>query len=298
MSLLIFSEENELFFTKKRKKDQAKLARFIKNSLTVQEYHRDSYTLKNLTQGTVLGDFPIVVSLTSYSDRIYDVYLVLESIAQQTVKPNRVILWIAENEFSSYDLPETLKKRFSYGLEVRFCPDIRSYKKLIPTLELCDNSVIITLDDDIIYPHDTIENLIKEHKRYPNAILGNRAHEITFRNGKLKPYKTWNKEVSKQSDYIFLTGCGAILYPPNSLHASVMDSSLFMSLCPHADDVWFFIMAKLQNTEIRKAKGRCFEQFTQIPNSQDIGLNKLNVDNGGNDIQIKNVLEYFNYQIK
>lgn len=287
-----------MFFKKKRRKELAKQALLIKESLLVHEYHHASYQLKPLIQSDKIAEQPVVVSLTSYSKRIYDVYLVLESIAQQTVKPNRVILWLAEDELTADELPVTLKQRLDFGLEVRFCPDTRSYKKIVPTLELCPESIVITLDDDIIYPHDTIENLLREHQKYPQAILGNRAHEITFEKGKVQPYKLWNKEVSQQSDHLFLTGCGAILYPPGSLSQAVTDQSLFMQLCPHADDIWLYVMAKLQGTEIRKAQGRCFKHFIQIANNQDNGLNKLNVDRGRNDSQLKAVLNHFNYSLR
>lgn len=286
-----------LWLRKQRKKELAKQTQLMKWSMLTHEYHRASYDLKPLVQKSKLADHPVVVSLTSYGQRIDDVYLVLESIAQQTVKPNRVILWLAEDEIGINELPLTLQQRLEFGLEVRFCPDIRSYKKIIPTLELCPDSIIITLDDDIIYPHDTIENLLREHHQYPQAIIGCRAHEITFANGKMRPYRRWNKEVNRQSQHLFVTSGGGTLFPPHSLFNETNNRELFMQLCPHADDIWLNIMARLQSTEIRKAKGRCFSQFVQVMNNQTGGLNKMNVDNGLNDKQLEAVLNHFKLKI-
>ena len=39
-------------------------------------------------------DHEIIVSLTTYGSRIYDVALTIESIMEQTMKANRIILWI------------------------------------------------------------------------------------------------------------------------------------------------------------------------------------------------------------
>ncbi len=287
-----------MFFKKKRKKELRKLYSAINDAAIVQSMRQSALTAKSLTQTNSIAEHEVIVSLTTYSKRIHDVYLVLESISAQTVLPNRVILWLAEDEFSLDTLPLTLKSRLPFGLEVRFCPDIRSYKKIIPTLQLAPDSLVITLDDDVIYPHDTVERLLNEHRVYSNSILGNRAHEITFNGVSHRPYKQWKKEVEQAEANIFLTGCGAILYPPSSLHESVTDSQLFMKLCPHADDVWLYVMARMKGTEIRKTVGRSFNEFVEIPNSQTIGLNKLNVDNGQNDIQLKAVIEHFGFTLR
>ena len=39
------------------------------------------------------------------------------------------------------------------------------FKKLIPTLNRFRNKLIITIDDDILYPKDMIENMIKCYKK-------------------------------------------------------------------------------------------------------------------------------------
>ncbi len=284
-------------FFRKRKKELTKIVGAVRDSFIIQNYHNSSFHLKPLTQTELVCDRPVVVSLTSYSKRIDDVYLVLESLSLQTVLPNRVILWLAEDEVTFDDLPLTLKNRVEYGLEIKFCKDIKSYKKIIPTLNLGQDFHIITIDDDIIYPHDTIENFIRDHKKHPYAILGNRAHEVIFDKGRVVPYKRWNKEVKNQSDNIFLTGCGAIFYPNNSLDPRVSDEQVFMDICPHADDIWLYAMAKLQDSEIRKCNGRDFSQYIQIPYNQECGLNKFNVDRGENDKQLKAVVDYFELNI-
>ncbi|MGP8307261.1 glycosyl transferase [Vibrio sp. YIC-376] len=286
-----------MFFKKKRKKEFKKLSSSINEAAVVQGIRQSARELKPLTQMNKIAEHEVIVSLTTYSKRIHDVYLVLESISLQTVLPNRVILWLAEDEFSLDTLPVTLNTRLPHGLEVRFCPDYKSFKKIIPTLQIAPESLVITLDDDVIYPLDTIERLLNEHSLNPNTILGNRAHEITFRGTEPRPYKQWTKEVEQPEKNVFLTGCGAILYPPKSLHASVTDTELFMKLCPHADDIWLYIMARMQGTNIRKAAGRHFSEFAQIPNNQTTGLNKLNVDNGQNDVQLKAVMDHFGFGI-
>lgn len=257
-------------------------------TITVNRFHEASLVPKRITDDNNFVETEVVVSLTTYSKRINDVYLVIESIAQQTVKPNRLILWLSEDEFNIDSIPQTLARRIEQGLEVRFCKDTKSFKKIIPTLELCPDSIIITIDDDYIYPHDMIENLLLEHRQHPNAVVGNRAHEVVFNGGSIDQYRNWKKEVQYQSDNLFVTGCGGILYPPKSLHPMVTDVELFTELCPHADDLWLFAMSKLNGTEVRKAsRARDFHDFVELPGNRDMGLNQINVRGRKNDEQMQ-----------
>ena len=106
-----------------------------------------------------ISDTEVIVSLTTYSKRFYEVYLTIESIMQGTVKPNRIILWLAD-EMKNLPIPVSLQRQMERGLEIGYTKDIRSFKKLIPTLKEHPESVIITIDDDALYEYDLIENLL------------------------------------------------------------------------------------------------------------------------------------------
>ena len=113
------------------------------------------------SQASLLSDNNnITVSLTTFGKRIDDVYLAIESIAKQTLKPNRVILWLSKDEFFNKKLPITLTNLQKRGLEIKYCKDLKSYNKIIPTIKECPNDLIITIDDDIIYNFDLIEVFI------------------------------------------------------------------------------------------------------------------------------------------
>ena len=84
----------------------------------------------------------VTVSLTSYGDRVYSVCYVIYSILMQSVQPNRIILWLSEQEYNDENLPQSLKDLRSRGVEIAYCPDYRSYKKIIPTLRKYSEDVI------------------------------------------------------------------------------------------------------------------------------------------------------------
>ena len=79
----------------------------------------------------------VIVSLTSYPARMPFVHVALNTLLTQTFKPDRVILWLAEEQFPNIenDIPEEVLKLKDYGLEIRWTEDIKSYKKLLPSLK-------------------------------------------------------------------------------------------------------------------------------------------------------------------
>lgn len=241
----------------------------------------------------------LIVSLTTYGARIFDVHLVIESIARQTIKPNKIILWLDEAEFTNEDLPIVLKKQMDRGLEVRFCKNYRSYKKIVPTLNMFPDAYVVTIDDDIIYPFDLIERLVKTHRKHPNIVIGCRAHKITkLPSGKLAPYLNWQLSSSDTTvghDVFLTTGAGT-LFPPAILPKETVDESLFGELCPNADDVWIKVMLLKNDVKCGLVdRHRRFDQdFKFIPFNQSTGLSIENVHNHENDAQLKRALAHFN----
>lgn len=240
----------------------------------------------------------IVVSLTTYGKRIYDVHLAIESIMEQTMKANRIILWL-DYSFQNKQLPKALQKQQKRGLEIKFCEDIRSYKKLIPTLQLCPNDAIITIDDDLIYEFDLLENLIVPYISDPSYIYCHRFHKMCMNsNGELLPYNQWIQCCDNQeADALnFPTTGGGTLFPPNSLDEEVFNSKVFMDICKYADDVWFKAMSLKKGTLPKKAysRNKYGDDFIAIPNVQDMGLFNINVlGEGLNDKQIKDVFSRY-----
>lgn len=243
-----------------------------------------------------LCDHEVVVSLTSYGQRIHEVWLTIESIMQGTVLPNHIVLWLGENEKNNI-LPVALQRQQKRGLEIMYCEDIRSYKKLIPSLRKYPEACIITIDDDLIYEPDIIENLINSYIKFPNAVSACRIHKIkTAHGGKVCPYMSWEhfKFDSKPSFENFLTSGGGTLFPPNSFSDEVFNKDVFMDICRYADDVWFQAMLILNGTKVKKAfthsaKG---QDYITHDSEYDEGLFSINITR--NDEQIRAVFDKYN----
>lgn len=244
----------------------------------------------------------IIISLTSYNKRIFDVSLTVESLFQQTLKANRIILWLAEDEFKEKRLPMKLTKLTERGLEIRYCEDLKSYKKLIPTIQLFPDAIIVTVDDDIIYPDDFLENLIFHHKENPEHILCYRARQFSYNwRGKLRPYMKWKIASHKQpaSLSILPNGIGGILYFPGCFDEALNRKDLFMRLAPKGDDIWFKAMSLLKGVKCKviPVERPFFEKFVVIQSGQDIALYHENISSKENIQQIKQVFSFLNLDI-
>lgn len=113
-------------------------------------------------------------------------------------------------------------------------------------------------------------------------------------NNQVSPYEDWGyPKKNIPSLNVFPTGVGGILYPPNSLHQEVLNKSVFMSLAPTGDDIWFKAMSLKNNTKVVAIDGK-FTEFPSIRGSQDEALWHTNVEMKKNDEQIKKVFDYYN----
>lgn len=241
----------------------------------------------------------IIITLTSYGRRVKStVYYSIISILKQTIKPDKIILWLDNISWNEHNLPKKIIRLKTKGLEIKFCEDIKSYKKLIPALKDYPHAVLITIDDDLIYNNKLIERLIIKHKEEPESIISTQARypEIKFNNS-FTPYNNWIDYIPNAKIVMPLGGSGT-LYPPNSFHKDVTNIKLIQKLCPNADDLWFWIMGILNNNKyivIDKSDQAyySFDTFYQFFHKYS-ALNHINRKENKNDEQLRNILNYYN----
>jgi len=205
----------------------------------------------------------VIVSLASYPPGMGVVVPTLRSLLNQSVMPDKIILNLTDPEYPDHKIPADLKKLADENpiLEIRFYPrNIRSYSKLVPALRTFPDAVIITVDDDVLYQRNMIKNLLRQHEKFPHAIIGYRIKKIRFdKDWNLLPYNSWKRYMrlryltwgTRPRYSNFLTGTGGVLYPPHALHPDAMNETLFREMAPTADDVWFWAMAVRGGTKIK-----------------------------------------------
>jgi hypothetical protein len=236
----------------------------------------------------------LIVSLTSYPPRFPTLALTLRCLLGQSVRPDRIILWIAPQDEAK--LPKevlALKKR---GLEISTTSDIGSFKKIVPALKAFPEAVIATADDDVYYWRTWLEEMTTTWSGAFNEIVCHRANGIILGfDGRPRPYSEWPMGVAKQGSTVdvFPTGVEGVLYPPGSLSPKVLDSETFTKVCPRADDIWLYWMARLAGSKFRlTGRGR---RPCLWPNSQEVALYRANVLQNGNDSQIETMIDRFGW---
>ncbi|GLS25870.1 hypothetical protein GCM10007877_15840 [Marinibactrum halimedae] len=219
----------------------------------LRQQQLEQSALLNTTSGVGNdSEHHLVVTLTTHKKRLPDVYLTIESLLQQSFKPDMVILCISKQDIDELDIPATLTAQQERGLTLLWVPeDLGPYTKYYYSLKAYPESLMITVDDDIMYANDLVDGLYRSYLRSPECIHANRAHKMLFDGrGELLPYSQWewSTKDSQPSLCIFPTGVGGVLYPPGSLHEDAFNRDLFQYLSPKADDVWLKAMSMLQGT--------------------------------------------------
>lgn len=225
----------------------------------------------------------LIVSLTSYPPRFSTLHLTLKTLLAQSVSPDVVILWLYQGDLEK--LTPEVKALTSDKFEIRTVEkDIKSYKKLVPALQLFPEAFIVTADDDIYYGRNWLRDLVLNYRRGVNEVVGHRAHLINFDlDNRILPYKKWQFCISFpcEGPQVFLTTGGGVLYPPRVLPSMANDSGKFMSLCPTNDDIWFYFMIRTNGYKYRKIMGD-YIGFTW-GESQGEALYHVNIAGGMND---------------
>ena len=227
-----------------------------------------------------LPERKIIASLTSWTKRIGTAHLAIQTILNQTRRPDLTVLYLATEEFPrrENDLPRELLALCSDRFEIRWTKNIRSYKKLIPALKDFPDDIIVTFDDDLIYNPLLIERLLIGYRQLPEMIQAHRITNVSFdAAGKVK---TSHTPYDKPTYLNKLSGGAACLYPPHSLHEDVLREDKFMTLAPTSDDIWFWLMGVLNGRRVNVVENN-IDVLNYIPGTQNVGLSLIN-DQGEN----------------
>jgi glycosyltransferase involved in cell wall biosynthesis len=239
----------------------------------------------------------IIVSLTSFPARIKTAHLAISTLLTQSLKPDEVILWLAESQFpgKERDLPEELLGLQKYGLTIDWYEDLKSYKKLIPALERYPNDIIVTVDDDVYYSRKSIEKLFQSYLSDKNSIHCLRGRRASLDNNQeITPYRDWELVSSYMAaSYLNVsTGVGGVLYPPHCLHPDAVNVNLIQKLAPTNDDIWFWAMAVLNGTKtIILSNNTPYPDY--IEGTQDNSLWVMYNQYGEIDEQLANILRHY-----
>ena len=221
-------------------------------------------------------------------------HLSIQTILNQTRRPNLTVLYLAEEEFPRRedDLPKNLLALCSERFEIRWTKNIRSYKKLIPALKDFPEEIIITFDDDLIYHPELIERVFAGYKKYPTLINCHRINNIWLdETGEAEFAKNHFVPYDKPTYLNKISSGLSCLFPPHSLHEDVLREDKFMTLAPTNDDIWFWLMGVLNGRRVNVVENN-IDKLTYIQGTQDISL--WHINNFGERLLFKDLKKILN----
>ncbi len=281
---------------------------FVLNTINNSTIHLLSALRSEKTDLKKSGKQSLVVSLTTLPHRLPLVHYAIESIFSQTILPEKVILWVSDVTNDNLITPE-LHSLVERGLEIRKVKDVGPHTKLMYSLIEYPNKVVVTVDDDIIYPANMLQYLWDQHLKFPNAVVANWARELCFdasgkvrgvRAGKLLTPILLEKEIEQAKTFVskpnilaFPYGTSGVLYPPKALNSQVTNVDLFRKLCPKEDDIWFKAMGILNKTPVVVTNLGINPVHHSLVGTQQVALRHDNHGLNQNEQQMRAVFDYF-----
>ena len=235
-------------------------------------------TLANTTK----SDHPrVIASLSTVPDRIGNLGPTIRSLLKQTRPPDEIVIAIPEFsvlERRPYIVPKYLS-RFP-GVRVLHCnKDWGPATKFIAAIqdELAtgrENTLIMVVDDDRLYPRDAVETYLHYSKQLPNAAL-------CFRGAAMPATLDWDdakmihaKDLREPRPIAVITGCGSYLVRPRFFDGSLWDYSGAPSVAFYIDDIW--ISAWLSRRGVKRYVVPASAMMRSVRRQrQTVSLNKI-----------------------
>lgn len=248
----------------------------------------------------------LIVTLTTFPARITDVWMVVDSIVRQTMRPSAICMYLAEEEFPGKDddLPTILNSYVPLGLQIHWVSEnLKPHKKYYYSLQEYPDKCIVTVDDDVYYRPDLLKRLWDIHVKFPQAVCANRACPILDRDMIVKPYYFWGRNLNALagcSHNYLATGVGGVLYPPGVMRQKrLFNKEILINCCLRADDLWLKCHEILEGVPV--ATGDKIPPSIEIFGSQRVSLRATNCGtstDSGNDIQWSKLNEKYDINQK
>lgn len=199
-----------------------------------------------VNKSLVRPTLPMVVSMTSFPQRLGLAWISIETILRQSVLPQSFFLVLSVEEFEDRKVPFLIRRQTRRGLKILWVDkNGRSYDKLLPVLKRFPSLPVVTVDDDKYFPPTLLSQLWTSHKAFPNSIVGARGWRIRRgEDSQVRFGEGWERLNSLSVGHdLHLPGGNGNLYPPESLDPGVYRVNQAIAICPTTDDIWFWAHA-------------------------------------------------------
>jgi hypothetical protein len=273
----------------------AEIARYIAlHALPLRACERIARRAPRLVSGR-----RVVVSLTTMPDRIQHLRPTINSLLDQSLRPDAIYLNLPDRSHrfqSRYTVPGFLDQVSS--LEIRSCGyDWGPATKVIPTLqaETDPDTMIIVVDDDQIYPRRMIERFVFHEDDFPDAALCARGFRIPLALHHPLRDTVYGTRVDSPVEVEVMQGSAGVLVKPRFFTDEFLDYTDAPESATMVDDVW--IGGNLARNGVRKLVVPFLDVYARI---ETLGVKRSlslshneNRDHSNNDTMYEYFREYW-----
>lgn len=150
-------------------------------SNTVKRRYDEMPRMENFDSSYMTSNKPrIVISLTTSPKRISDINTTIQSLINQDMTPDMIQINLPHTfKRTQQDYPQTLLDSLSFLrhplVKIHRCEDYGPATKLIPTVMTesgyNNNTLIIVVDDDTVYPLELTNIFVRLHLSHPHRVI-------------------------------------------------------------------------------------------------------------------------------
>ena len=155
----------------------------------------------------------IIVSFTTWPKRDKFVPLMIETINSQSLKPDKVIMWLSEEEYPNKVIPQYLCDCVAKGYitDIMWTQSNIYAHKRWETQKLFPQAYNITVDDDILYEKDFIKDLYETSSKHPNCVTEWTTRLNIYEGNKRIDINLFDTEFLLRNQFLSGLAC----FPPN-----------------------------------------------------------------------------------
>lgn len=192
----------------------------------------------------------VIVSMTTIPVRKKRLIECLPSIRRQSFPFDKLVINVDDNlSEEDYKFYDSLVEQDGRIMINKSDGKWRSCNKLLPTIKLFPEDIIITVDDDIYYPVNCFKYLMEQYEKTPECIIAHEVQPITVNKGFISYKNGMDIKLHQVEWGKYMSNC--CLFPPHVFDNTDLFDYDKMMACTNGthDELWFWVNSTLNKTQ-------------------------------------------------
>ena len=212
-----------------------------------------------------------IISFTTIPSRIEHIKPMVDSILNQSIKADEIILWVANSykrieSNAEIEIPYFIKQS---NISVKYCTDVGPFTKLYYSLKQewhNKDTIIVTVDDDVFYPRHWLKKLLRQANKTPEKAIGYRGRILNDKLDYNSSTKVTNAPMFRPIKVDIITGTWGALYRVKFFNEGIFNMDLIQANFM-VDDIWITGHLAENNVErivIKNVGVKLFQEIHEI----------------------------------